>query len=124
MADEITLRWNLTADKGNLYRRKAPESQSITLTASSPAVAAGVASIGFAAHEAIPLGDVAAVGLAWFTNLDATNYVELGVQVTATFYPFVKLLPGESYCFRLGSSAPYAQANTAAVKLEYEILDN
>ena len=124
MANEITLRWNLTATKGSLSRTKRPASQSITLSAASPAVSGGVISVGFASHEAIPLGDLAAVGVAWFANVDATNYVELGVDVGGTFYPFVKLKAGESYPLRLGSSAPYAKANTAAVKLEYEILDN
>jgi len=84
-------------------------------------MSAGVASIGFATHEAIVLQDVSSCGWARFENLDATNYVELGVVVAATFYPFIKLKATEFCIIRLGSNAPYAKANTAAVQLDYEI---
>lgn len=124
MANEITLRWNMSVEKGNLDRRKAPDTQSITLNAASPAVAGGVQNIG-TTYEAITLGDISTNGVSWFKNLDATNYVEIGVEVAATFYPLVRLNAGESYPFRLAQGVtPYARANTAAVLLEKEIFDN
>jgi hypothetical protein len=89
-----------------------------------PAKASGIASINHAAHEAIAMGDVATAGWAWFENLDDTNYVELGVVVSATFYPFAKLKAGEGFPLRLGTNTPYAKADTAAVKLKYEIYDD
>ncbi len=67
--------------------------------------------------------DVSTLGVALFRNLDATNYVEVGIDVAAAFYPFVKLLPGEAWPMRMGTLAPYAKANTAAVRLQYDIYD-
>jgi hypothetical protein len=58
--------------------------------------------------------------LAVFENLDANNYIEIGIQVTGTFYPFLKLLAGkQAGPMWLGTAAPYARANTGNVKLFY-----
>lgn len=124
MANEITLRWSLDVTKGNLSRRLSPVSQSITLSAASPAVAGGVISVG-TTHEAIPLGDLAGNGIAWVRNLETTNYLEIGVVVSSTFYPLLKLKAGESFPLRIASGvAPYAKANTAACRLDFEIYDD
>jgi len=116
----ITSTGNLTIAQGNL-KRTFVTTRGFDFVSSTPTMAAGVASIGFATHEAIVLQDVATCGWARFENLDATNYVELGVVVAATFYPFIKLKATEFCIIRLGSNAPYAKANTAAVQLDYEI---
>lgn len=123
MANEISIQANLAVRKSFLTARRQ-QSRSFTLNAASPAKAAGIASIGFAAHEAIPMGDVATAGWAWFENLDATNYVQIGVDVSAAFHPIIKLMPGEFAVVRLATNAPYAKANTAAVKLDYEIFED
>lgn len=70
----------------------------------------------------IPIG-VTTPGEAWFVNLDETNYIEIGVQVAATFYPCIRLNAGEWSPVRLGlgASALFARANTAAVDLQYHI---
>jgi hypothetical protein len=85
-----------------------------------PTMSGGVASIGTSAHEALPLQDVATPGLAWFKNLDGTNYVEVGSDVAGTFYPFLKLKPAQE-CWSWLSVAPYAKANTAACQLQFKI---
>lgn len=74
--------------------------------------------IGFAAEEAIQLGEVTAPGWALFINRDATNFIELRVATSGAI--FAKLLPGEFALLRLGSGsqAPTAQADTAACQLE------
>lgn len=124
MANEISINASLSVRKGNLSDTRS-HSGSFTLNAASPAKAAGIASIGFAAHEAIPMGDVSTAGWARFKNLDATNYVQIGTDVTGTFVPFLKLMPGEpAGPLRLGTNAPYAKAAVAAVKLDYEIYDD
>jgi hypothetical protein len=83
-----------------------------------------VQDIGFAAHEAIALaGDLGTPGMAMFTNLDETNFVELGLEVAATFYPFAKLLPGETAGpFRIGGTL-FAKADTAACELDVVIIE-
>ena len=83
----------------------------------------GSQEIGFAAHEAIDLGSVATPGWAFFVNLDTLNFVEIGIDVAAAFHPFAKLRFGEFAVVPLGTAAPYAKADTAAVKLSYGILD-
>ena len=69
-------------------------------------------------HEAYVAGDLATAGVARFLNLDTTNYVEIGVDVAATFYPLVRILPGESYSMRLSILTFYLRANTAAVNVD------
>jgi len=75
-------------------------------------------------EEALDLGDVTVPGIAIFENLDDTNYVEIGSKPAATFYPLVKVKPGEKYILRLGVTAPFAKADTAAVELDYRIYDD
>jgi hypothetical protein len=123
MANEISVSLQLSIRSGNLeYSRSG--SRSFSLVASAPAKAAGIASIGFAAHEALVMQDVATAGWARFENMDATNFVRIGVDSTGTFVPFLKLKPGEIAVCRLGTNAPYAKADTAAVKLDYEIFED
>lgn len=123
MANEISVTTNLAVRSGNLqYSRSG--NRSFDLVASSPAKASGIASIGFAAHEALPMADVGTAGWARFENLDATNYVQIGVDVAAAFVPVIKLKPGEIAVCRLATNAPYAKAAVAAVKLDYEIFED
>lgn len=78
-------------------------------------------SIGFAAEEAIVLGEVTSPGWAIFINRDTANFVNLKVATGGAV--FAKLMPGEFALLRLGSGAqaPFAQADTAACLLEYFI---
>ena len=117
---EINVTAYLIVSKGNLTESFTGVG-SYDFVASQPAVAAGVATIGFAAHEAIPMGDVTTAGWAVFKNVSAANYVEIGTDVAAAFVPSLKLKPAEQFAVRLGTNAPYAKANTAAVQLQYRI---
>lgn len=65
---------------------------------------------------------VATAGYAYFRNLDATNFVEIGVQVAGTFYPLIKLLAGEVAVLRLATVTFYARADTGTVNLLSSIL--
>lgn len=63
-------------------------------------------------------------GLAYFRNIDATNYIEVGIVVSATFHPFMRLQPGQwGLCFLGHDVEPFARANTASANLEYFILE-
>jgi hypothetical protein len=80
--------------------------------------------IGHAAAEALHVGEIGTVGLAWFRNMDDTNYVEVGYDDSG-FKNLIKLKAGESFGpVRLGQDAPYAQADTAAVDLEYILIED
>lgn len=120
MADEIAVSAILQVAKGTLIVKPTQPNFTATMTGSG-IYASGAAAIGFAAHEAIPLGDVSTPRWSRFKNLDATNFVQIGVDASGTFVPFVKLKPGEACVLPL-AAAPYAQADTGAVNLEYLIL--
>lgn len=73
-------------------------------------------------QEAILLGDVASPGYAIFENLDPTNYVTIRPASGAA--DMIRLNPGEvAGPFRLAASAPFAIANTAAIRLRYLIIE-
>lgn len=85
----------------------------------------GVQTIGFAAHEAVNIGDISLDGgFAYFRNLDDTNFVEIGLEVSAAFVPFVTLLPGQwTPITGLADKDIYAKADTANVELEFLMTD-
>lgn len=123
MANEITIVTGLRATSANFKVEHANLTKQADLatktrslnTQSIPTTAAGTALV-------IAAGVAAAGGWAWFRNIDPTNYVEIGVQVAATFYPVAKLLPGEAAVFRVAVLTLYARANTSAAVLEHDIL--
>lgn len=68
--------------------------------------------------EAIDLGEASFTVLWWyFRNLDATNYIEIGINTPLT-QKMTKLLPGKCCLFPAATSAMYALANTATVNLQ------
>lgn len=124
MADEITLTWRLKVDKasaGIAY----DEEKSLTIDMAGTHQYENVQDIGFASHEAIAFpSDMANKGIVVVENLDATNYITLGLDVTGSFVYPIKLLPGEAYVFRSQEGASwYAQANTAACKLRVRVFE-
>lgn len=128
MADEIRIGIELGYDTlssgiGSKFDRKITKSApGSSFDQTTKEYVAGVQDIGTGAHEAIALGDVATPRFAFFRNHDATNYVQVGIDQAATFHPFMRLQAGSFALVEL-EEAPYAQANTGAVKLEYIIFD-
>lgn len=121
MANEITLTMGMRVRKGGLAIDIATNQLARTLTGARRA--SQTQTIGTGAHEALVIGDVSSAGYAFFKNLDGTNYVELGRDLTGTFVPFAKLLAGDIAMLPLTSTAVYAKANTGAVELDYLILE-
>jgi hypothetical protein len=81
-----------------------------------------VQAVGFAAAEALLLGDVASPGVALFHNMSATNYVE--IYDSSGGAAVLKLLPGEwAGPMRFSVATPAAKANTTSVDLEYWIIE-
>ncbi len=123
MAGEISLSINLRCNNGEYDYQRV-----ITNTVDQTTAAGGVPgfqNIG-TSHELITgLTDMTAEGYCIAKNLDGTNYCDIGVDVGATFYPLIKLKAGESCLFRLSPTvAVYARANTAAVDLLFETLED
>ena len=86
-------------------------------------LASGVVEIGTAA-EAVPLGGIATPGFAVFTNLDATNYLEIGYD-SSGFVAVMKIPVGASVLINLDGvmAAPWARSSTAATLLSYTIAE-
>lgn len=121
MANEITYTSGLEVTNGNLSRLVIAETTNADQT--NALCVHNSQTIG-TSHETIYTGDLSTPRWARFKNLDDTNYVEIGLDVSATFYPLVKLLAGETALLPLAASiTPYARANTAAVELDCMILD-
>lgn len=119
MADELTLRVSLSYEKASKIAELLFGPVSIDVAGGRPL--SNVQSIGFAAEEAVVVGDAGAGGYFMAINRDATNYVEL--RPGSGLADLIKLLPGDVCLFRLtGDATLYALANTAAVDLEYVIL--
>lgn len=115
MANEITATTSLSVANGS---SKLSRSTSKRITQNAVGTYQNTQAVG-TAYEAVAIGaDLGTAGFALFTNLDLTNYVEIGLEVAATFYPFIKLKAGESAQVRLATSTLFAKANTSAVKLE------
>ena len=128
MADVITVTVRFQAQKTGAYALdRAPGAITADWT-SGVETSEGVANIG-TTEEAIPNANVNDnEGWAFFRNLETTagvsNYIELGVKPSTTFYPMCRLLPGEVAVMRLSPAQEYyAKSNGAARDLEYRILE-
>jgi hypothetical protein len=120
MANEITLQLKMTVAKGFLAHREDPGTLLVDMTGTN--ATGGVQSIG-TTGETLSVTDLGTAGYAYFRNLGPTNYVDLGTGTT-TFVAFARLKAGEAAIMRLGTAAPTARANTAAVNLQYYILSD
>ena len=121
MANEVTLNvsWRVAKSNYNSGSLRFPTTQMDQTTAGGGGP--GYQSIG-TTYEAIAFGDIAP-GLVAAYNLDATNYVELGIVQAATFYPLIKLFPGGDYptIFHLAAGVTlYAKANTASCNISIQ----
>jgi hypothetical protein len=124
MANEITATAVLKVLKGNVDITRPMISKPFTMngtaygvdTVSVPTTSTGTALV---TPSAVGTG-----GWSYFVNIDTTNYVEVGVQVSGTFYPVVKLKAGEFGMFRIAVLTLFARANTAAVELEHWIVED
>ncbi len=133
MANEITTNYSLTFQNpaaGALATGQAPLKDSFSeqcqFTQTTPGLAAGMIIVPTAAAgTALPLSGVTTAGWLLLRNLDTTNYVQFGIQITGTFYPFGRLKPGEFALCRLDSTAVlYLRANTLAAAVQYKLLND
>lgn len=118
MASELTYSASVSYTRGN-FAALARSISALGITVSSDPLSFGVLSV-LVTEVAIPLNGVT-VGssVAWFKNLDATNYIEIRTATGAV--KFLRLSAGEAWPLRLGSgiSAPYAIATGGTCLLEY-----
>lgn len=123
MANEITVGGSLSVVNGNLSVSKQFSGLRFDMTGDS--YSANAQSIG-TTYEALTIGaDVGNQGWCIMRNLDATNYVEIGLDGGADLDPFIRLEAGEFALFRLSPAiAPYGKADTAAVVVEFIVIED
>lgn len=71
-------------------------------------------------EEALVIGDCVP-GLILIYNTDDTNYITVRPATGGT--DTIKILAGEVALFRFATAAPFVLANTAAVRIDYLLLD-
>lgn len=121
MASEITQTIGLRVSNGSLYVEKQSSSTAIDQT--TAAYSANTQAIGLTEEQVEIASGVATPGVSYFKNLDDANTIEIGKVVSATFYPLIQLLPGESCTIRLATDTFHARASaTAGADLEVLIL--
>jgi hypothetical protein len=116
VANEITISATLRYAKA---KASASLATSFTATQVGDKYEAGVQQIG-TVEEAVVQGDIGTIGYMAVRNMDATNYVEFAA-VTAQYT--VKLMPGEGAVVPWKRNALLAKANTAAVEIEYLLIE-
>lgn len=123
MANELTVSANMNFTKGptNVSFNQSGLQFNVTGTKSLM----NVQTIGTSA-TALNVGDLVSIdssGPGWILiqNTDPTNYVTF--RAGSTGADLIKLLPGEFWMGRLATTTPYALANTAAVVVQYLMIE-
>ncbi len=126
MADEAEIRTSLQIKTTNLEFRSHPASFTTDVVGevgpTPGAFAVTVAGID------VDLDELTVPGLCRIANLDATNYVDVGIwdPETGVFYPLMELRPGEYWVFRLsrnlfgeyGTGAGTSGPNTNTLRIK------
>jgi hypothetical protein len=103
MADELMIQTRILFEKGDVKVSQGPTT--LVLDVAGTDAIRATQEIGFAAAEAINKGEITTPGYMWVRNV-------------------VKLKAGEEALFRLAQTTPQAQADTAAVRIEYIIIED
>lgn len=122
MANEISINVTMSVRNGSLVRQCAPGT--IQVTQSNKRAVDGTQTVGTTA-ENVYTGDLTAPGYLHATNLDSTNYVEIGRDVSGTFYPLIRVMPGKTAGpLEVATGVTLqARANTAACDVQFVIYD-
>ena len=123
MADEASIVCTLTFTKNGMSKPIAMGG-TFTVTVSGDTPVCTVKSIGYAAAEAIDVGEITVPGYLIIHNLDATNYVKIKIATGATTF-FARVQPGKWALIPLDptdAAAPFIIASTAACLVEYCLL--
>lgn len=136
-ASEITVNWTFSATKGGLALNRNISRQ-FNISNANPAVSGYTISVTTnAAGTPISAGAVTSNGWGWVMNVQTgtpTNVtsgaysIDIGTQVSGTFYPVLRLYPNEGFPLRFApGTTNYARSNSGtntALILECPIIDN
>jgi hypothetical protein len=120
MANEIETTSSLRINKNGFDQTFRDDFTQSTMTGNY--VQDVVIEIGTSA-ENLPLGDITTPGWCRVKNLDATNFVQIGHDVAASFEADVKVPAGKTVLFYMAQGTPQAKADTAACKIHLTIAE-
>lgn len=122
MANEITITTGMTVTKNSTTNRYDVLNEQHDMTGSIRVD--NVQTIG-TTYEAIYKGDIGTIGFAQFTNLDSTNYVDIGREISAAFEAFIRVMPGKTSppIKTSALTALYGRANTAACNVRCVLIE-
>lgn len=126
MANEFTINSGIKLNNPPLVYSSLPTSFTASQTNRNGPTPGSVTIPTTAGGTAISLSALTTPGICRVMNMDATNFVSLGTYVGGTFTPFMEVLPGECFVFRMSrtvASTLRALADTAAVVLLVECFD-
>jgi hypothetical protein len=115
MANEIQLSASLSCTKSGAT--VTGTSSNVITQAGTPSIA-NVQIVG-TTTEALLIGDITNIGYVYLKNLDATNFVQVGLNTpVADADSFITLLAGECAVFPTRLEVIYAKANTAPCNVQ------
>lgn len=100
MANEATIQSSLNIRAGNIQYQSRPSTFNANVTGRKGPTP-GAVRIATTPGTSVLFGELTTPGLVRIQNLDETNFVKWGVWNGVTFYSLGKILPGESYVFRM-----------------------
>lgn len=123
MANEITASVGLRAEKNGMKVRHDTVNLQRTMTGTHRT--ANTPTLSTTEEQLVVGADVATLGWAIFRNLSSTTgeYIEIGVKPASTFYPLIKLMPGDHALAPLATVNIYAKAGAGTPSLDFEILE-
>jgi hypothetical protein len=117
MANEVTIDFGLRFERSGIAIQ-IPNKQFL-IDSGSTLYAGGSQNIGTTA-EAVVLSALTNGGATYLFNPDTTNSVQIGVDVSGTFYPLFTLPPGKiAFLPRLQTLDVYAKASASTVNLTF-----
>jgi hypothetical protein len=121
--NEIRVTAQLFLNNGNLTLDRIVGG--LQLDQAVPGYSASVQKIGAGAHEQIMIStDIDTPGYAYFRNLDDNESIQVGLDVSSTFYPLIELGPAEVALLPLADVDLYAiSLGTGDTQLEWVVLE-
>ena len=117
MSNELSITAKIHFSKGGAKETKV---LSFTDDVTGDAYTSGVQSIGTTEEELAQGADLGTPGWVWVHNLDSANYVEFG---STTGVYTIKLKAGKANMWYHNSATIYAKSDTAAVSVDYLIVE-
>lgn len=122
MANEIQITTGLTVTKNSTTTRLDVANESHDMSGSIRVD--NIQTIG-TTYEVIYKGDIGTIGFMQFVNLDSTNYVDIGREISAAFEAFIRVMPGKTSppIKTSALTAIYGRANTAACNVRCILIE-